>query len=223
MTLGQISIATGQRGWKVQPDGGLIGEGSSPRRTMRFLTLKGSATGVAEKQGLGVGMLRFAEDRVPAPRFNRDSQIHDHDLVGDMLDDRQIMADKEIGQIEAFLQVDEEVEDLGLDRDIEGRDRFIEHQDLRIEHQGPGHGDALALPAGKHMGIAVVVLGPQTDQGQHILGRLAALIFGLLRVDEQGFFQGQADFLARIERAVGVLKDDLHPGAPDATGGLVGM
>ena len=34
--LVQRAIALGQRGWKRQPDGGLIGEGTSPLRMMRL-------------------------------------------------------------------------------------------------------------------------------------------------------------------------------------------
>jgi hypothetical protein len=42
----------GQRGWKRQPDGGSIGEGTSPTRITRSrsLTASGSGTGTADSK-----------------------------------------------------------------------------------------------------------------------------------------------------------------------------
>ncbi len=51
-TFVHSSVIDGQRGWKVHPDGGSIGDGSSPLRTIRSLLLKGSATGVADRRAL---------------------------------------------------------------------------------------------------------------------------------------------------------------------------
>ena len=42
-------------------------------------------------------------------------------------------------------QILEQVDDLGLDGDIEGGDRFIGDDDLRLYRQGPGDTDPLAL------------------------------------------------------------------------------
>ena len=44
----QMSSAAGQRGWKVQPGGGLMGDGTSPGRIMRWRLESGSTTGTAE-------------------------------------------------------------------------------------------------------------------------------------------------------------------------------
>src|SRR5437764_11775583 len=46
----QASIANGQLVWKRHPDGGLIGEGTSPSKTMRWrdASISGSGTGTAE-------------------------------------------------------------------------------------------------------------------------------------------------------------------------------
>ena len=99
--------------------------------------------------------------------FDDAAEIHDHHVIGDVAHDREIVADEEIGEIEPLLDVGEEVQHLRLDRHIERRDRLVEHQDVGIEHQGAGDGDALALAAGEHVRIAVVMLGPQADIGHH--------------------------------------------------------
>src|SRR5215216_2929469 len=44
----QMSIATGQRGWKRQPFGGLSGLGTSPFRIVRCLFRRGFGTGMAD-------------------------------------------------------------------------------------------------------------------------------------------------------------------------------
>src|SRR5262245_12992111 len=49
-STGQGSKASGQRGWNGQPEGGLIGDGSSPSSLMRPFGRVGSAIGVAERR-----------------------------------------------------------------------------------------------------------------------------------------------------------------------------
>ncbi len=72
-----------------------------------------------------------------------------------MFDHRQVVGDEEIGQAEVLLQFDEQVEDLGLDRDIERGNRFVADDEFRLEGERAGDADALALAAGKLERVAV--------------------------------------------------------------------
>ena len=45
------------------------------------------------------------------------------------------------------LQLAQQVQDLGLDRDVEGRGGLVQHQQARLQRQSAGDGDALALAA----------------------------------------------------------------------------
>jgi hypothetical protein len=72
---------------------------------------------------------------------------HD-DLIADMLDHGQVMADEQIGQAQLALQVLHEIEHLGLHRDIERTDRLVGHDQAGAGYQSAGNGDALALAAG---------------------------------------------------------------------------
>ncbi len=164
------------------------------------------------EQGLGIGVLRVPENIVARALFHDTAQIHHHHLVGDVFHHGKIVADEEIGEVVLLLQVGEEIEDLRLNGNIEGRDRFIEHENFGIEHERPGNGNALALAAGKHVGVAVVVFRTQTHACHHGAGFFLALGFWRFRIDQQRLFQNGADFLAGIERAVGILKNDLHFG-----------
>ena len=57
------------------------------------------------------------------------------------------------------------------------------------------------------------MFGPQADVGHHLAGALGALGAAESGVDQQRLFERMADLLARIERAIGILEDDLHLGA----------
>jgi hypothetical protein len=53
------------------------------------------------------------------------AQVHHAHPVADVLDDRQVVGNEQVGQLELVAQLDEQVEDLGLDRDVEGGDRLV--------------------------------------------------------------------------------------------------
>ena len=66
---------------------------------------------------------------------------------------------------EPLLQVLEQVDHAGLDRDVEGRHRLVEHHQVGVEREGPGDPDALALAAGELVREAVGVLGVAGRRG----------------------------------------------------------
>ena len=102
--------------------------------------------------------------------FHGSAEIHHDDVVGHVLDHRQVVADEEIGKAEPFLKIDQKVQDLALDREVEGGDGFIQHQHLRFQHQRASNGNALALAAREHMRVAVEMLRPKAHQLQHVAG-----------------------------------------------------
>jgi hypothetical protein len=53
--------------------------------------------------------------------------------MGQMLDHRQIVRDEQVGQIEFTLQVQEQIDDPGLDGDVQCGDRLIEGEDLGLQ------------------------------------------------------------------------------------------
>jgi len=60
------------------------------------------------------------------------TQIHDGNSVTDILHHCQIMGDDDIGQVELILQVDQKIDNLGLDGNIQGGDGFIADNDLGV-------------------------------------------------------------------------------------------
>ena len=101
----------------------------------------------ARLQRAGVGMQRRPEHCIARPVLDRPAKIHHDHLVGDVPDHREVVRDEEIGEPELLLQLQKEVQDLRLDRDVERRDRLVEHDDFGSEHQRARDRDALALAA----------------------------------------------------------------------------
>ena len=53
------------------------------------------------------------------------AQIHDRNPIRDVFYDRKIVSDKQVCKVEFFLQINKQVQDLTLDRNIQCRYWFI--------------------------------------------------------------------------------------------------
>ncbi len=62
------------------------------------------------------------------------------------------MGDKEDGHAHLLLQIPDKVEDLGLDRYIQGRGGLVGDQDIGFVDQSHGNHDPLPFPAGQLVG-----------------------------------------------------------------------
>ncbi|MBM3492270.1 MAG: hypothetical protein FJX68_17890 [Alphaproteobacteria bacterium] len=61
-----------------------------------------------------IGMSRPAEQRLHRRHFDQLAEIHDPHPVGDVIDDRQVVADEQVGQAKLALKVAHQVQDLRL-------------------------------------------------------------------------------------------------------------
>ena len=78
-------------------------------------------------------MQRMAEECACRSKLNHVSKIHDTHCIGDMLYNRQVVADEEICKSELLLKVSQEVDDLCLDGYVLSGYRFITENKVRIE------------------------------------------------------------------------------------------
>ena len=76
--------------------------------------------------------------------------------VGERAHHFEVVADEQISELVAALQVAQEVDDLRLHRHVERASRLVEDQEFRLEHHRAGDGDALALAAREFVRIAVL-------------------------------------------------------------------
>ena len=122
--------------------------------------------GTSREQRLRIGMVRAREHLVGRRLFDDAAEIHDRDAVGEVLDDAEIMADEQVGEVELVAQVHEQVEDLRLDRHVERRDGFVADQNLGLHRERAGDADALALAAGELMRIAAASATDRARRGR---------------------------------------------------------
>src|SRR5215204_1960600 len=174
--------------------------------------LVGVGDGDSGEQRGGVGVARLVVERASVGELHDLAEVHNGDAVGDVLYHGEVVGDKDVGQVELFLQVLQEVDDLGLDRDVESRDGLVADYQARVERDGPGDPYPLTLAPGELVRVAVVVLGAQTNDLQELLHALLAISRGVAAhiVGPQGLGDDVAHRHAGIQASVGVLEDDLH-------------
>ena len=194
----------GASGRRVQGAGDLAGHGDA----LVGAGLDGIRHGNGRDQGAGVGVERTLVDLVRTGQLDHVAEVHDRDPVGNMAHDEEVVGDEEVGQVELLLELVKHVDDLGLDRDVQGGDGLVADDEVGVDRQGTGDADTLALASGELMGVAGGVLGVEADVVHQFQDTLAALLFGLVHVlDIQGLADDVGDGHAGIQRGIGILED----------------
>ena len=136
------------------------------------LALRDQARGSGSGPPRGARRCRGASARRRARRDRRSRQlaeVHDHDAVRDVAHDVQVVRDEDVGQAELALQVLQEVENLSLHRDVERGHGLVADDQLRVDGERARDADPLPLAAGELVREAVVMLGVQADDLEHLL------------------------------------------------------
>src|SRR5438093_4485020 len=105
------------------------------------------------QQSSGVGVLGLEEDLLEGPRLDYLPRVHYGDPVAHVPDHGEVVGNEKVGDSEFSLDAVEEVEDLSLNRGIEGGCRFVENHEARPYRKRPGDRDPLRLPATQLVGI----------------------------------------------------------------------
>ena len=130
-------------------------------------------------------MLGGVEDLVGLGQFHDTADVHHRHAIADVSHDTEVVRDEEIRQPKVSLQVEQEIQDLGLHRDIQGRDRLVRDHQSGMQSQCPRDADALTLAAAEGMGEPPHVLGAEPDPAQEVRHAVFALPSALHAVDEQ--------------------------------------
>ena len=155
-------------------------------------------------------MLGRGEELLGLRQLHHAPDVHHRHAVADVPHDAQVVRHEEVGQPELGLQVLEQIQDLGLHRDVQGRDRLVGDHQAGLERERAGDADALALAAAEGMGEPPHVLGPEPDAAQEIGHALLALAPAPHAVDQQRLADEVEQRHAGIERGERVLEDHLH-------------
>src|SRR5262245_5697323 len=102
-------------------------------------------------------------EALPVSQLNELAKIHHRHPVREVPDDREVVCDQEVGETVAFLQVIQQVDDLSLNRDVQGRDRLVTHNERGLYGQGADNADPLTLSAGKFMRVTLTQGRGQPD------------------------------------------------------------
>ncbi len=105
----------------------------------------GIGDGDGGQESGGVGVKGILIEAFGCGDFDDLTEIHYGNAVGDVFDDAEVVGDEQVGEIEGFLEVFEEVDDLSLYGYVEGGDGFVGNDEFGIEREGAGNADALAL------------------------------------------------------------------------------
>ena len=103
----------------------------------------------AGAQPLGVRVLGVVKDAGSRAAFDHYAAVQHECLVGELAYDGQVVADQDVGDAGLVADVGEQVENLGLDRHVEGRDGLVKDQDRELCRKRAGDRDTLPLAAGQ--------------------------------------------------------------------------
>ena len=126
-------------------------------------------------------------------------KVHHRDAARDVLDDREVVRNEDVGETQTLLQVLQQVDDLRLHRHIERRHRFVADDEPRLDRECARDADALALPAGELVRIALRVRACEADGGEQ-LGHARALAARVQPMQCKRLGERLADRHARVQR-----------------------
>ena len=183
-------------------------------------TSRSSRFGVVHRRGeehLGVGMLWLVEEGQGVVLLDELAGLHDGDAIADVGDDTEVVSDQDDGHADLGLQPAEQVEDVGLDGDVEGGGGLVGDQQHRVARHGAGDQHPLGHAAGDLVWIGTErALGiGDPDHLQQFQRPLPGLALaqaedGAHRLDEL-----EADRERRVEVAHRLLRDVGDLLAPD--------
>ena len=171
-------------------------------------------------------MARRFHDLTRRPGLHDVAGIDHADAVAHLRDDTEVVGDQYDGcSALALLQAAQQLEDLGLHRDVEGGGRLVGDDELGVQDQRAGDDDALLHAAAELVRIAAVAAARlrYADLLEHLDHAPADRFRPHIRVVAQQFGDLPADGHDRVERAGRVLEDHRDAGTADVAhlvGGL---
>src|SRR5882724_2159104 len=120
------------------------------------------------------------------------------------------MGNEKVGEMHLLLQLLQEIDDLRLNRNIQRGDWLVADNKFRVHGQGARDTDALALPAAKLVGVTVVMILAEAHRMEQFIDAVALSSTLGKFVNFQTFADDIADAHPRIQRGIGILKNDLH-------------
>jgi hypothetical protein len=139
-------------------------------------------------------------------------EVHDRHPAGQVTDHRQVMRDEDLRQLELRLQPAQQVDQRGLDRDVERRRRLVEDHHLGLRRKRASDADTLLLAARELVRVAPQVIRGQADALEQLDHARANLRPARQAVQPQGLCHRLTHGHPWVERSERVLEDHLELG-----------
>ena len=177
-------------------------------------------TGNAVEKGTGVGMLGGAENFFNWALLDEFPFEHNQNTIRKIGDDAEVVGDEEDGHAELIAEIAKEIENLGLDGDIESGGGFVGNEQFGLTGKGHGDHDALLHSSAELVGIIVeAFLGIGDANEVEVFDDFGVDIFDIWSVEVEGLGDLAADSEDGIERGGRFLKDVGDFGASNGTEG----
>ena len=143
----------------MQPAGGLAGARhlALEQHALALPLQRRVGDGNRRQQRLRIGVQRLLVEFRAGRQLHQLAEIHDRHAGRDVADHAEVMRDEQVGQLQVLLQLLQQVDDLGLDGDVERRDRLVADDEVGRGGERAGDADPLPLAAGELVRIAVAI------------------------------------------------------------------
>ena len=92
---------------------------------MRVRGASGSSTGIALSSARVYGCVGLREERLRVAHLDDPAQVHHRHAAADVLHQPQVVRDEEVGQLQPRLQIEQQPDDLRLNRHVERRHGLV--------------------------------------------------------------------------------------------------
>ena len=205
--------------------GAAVGKGASRRHMDNGgrLSLDGNqplpvaALGERGDQRLGIGVRRRLQHLPGGAALQNDAAVHDGDLIRHLGRHTDVVGHHHDGHAVALLQLQEQVENLFLDGDIQGRCGLVRQKQAGIAAQRHSDDRPLAHAAAHLVWVGVHPLPGRRDThlDEELFYPLPGLCLCQAGVRPDGLYNLIAHLIHRVQRGQRVLIDHGHPVAPD--------
>ena len=154
-------------------------------------------------------MTALVENLFGRAELNGATGVHNHDLVGHVGDNTQVVGNHDDGVTVLLLHLLHELNDLSLDGNVQSGRRLVGNQDVRIAGKSHSDHDALTHTTGELVRVLVdALLGlGNTHEIQKLGGALKRLLLGVATVQTKALAHLLADLVDRVEGGHRILED----------------
>ena len=154
-------------------------------------------------------MAALVEDFLSSTELDGTAGVHNHDLIGHIGDDAQVMGNHDNGVAVLLLHLLHELDNLSLNGNVQSRRGLVGNQDIGIAGKSHSDHDALTHTAGELVRIlidALLGLG-NTNEVQKLGGALERLLFGVTTVQTKALAHLLTDLIDRVQGGHRILED----------------